>query len=456
MKTWNELTKLFSLALMILSAFVITSCEQDDPDNLIDGDKPSSKDPAQKTAYVDLGLPSGTLWATCNIGADNPEDYGLYFAWGEITGYTDNPNDGRSFDYASYEWCNGTYNTLIKYCTRSYFGTVDNNTELDPADDAATVNWGADWQMPSKAQIEELISSDNTTTSWTTQGGIYGRLITSKTNSNTLFLPAAGYRHDSDLYSAGSSGYYGSRSLRTDEPSRAYRLGFSSDGIGLSNAGRRCFGLSVRPVRVQKASTHAYVDLGLPSGTLWATCNIGADQPEDYGDYFAWGETTGYKSGKTTFDWSTYKYCNDTSATMTKYCTDRRYGTFDNKTELDPADDAATVNWGADWQIPSLAQLQELRNSDNTTTTWTTQEGVYGRLITSKKNGNSVFLPAAGVRYDSDLYGAGSYGYCWSRSLYTDRPSSACYLDFNSGNVSWSYLSRYYGQSVRPVRVQNN
>jgi len=202
---------------------------------------------------------------------------------------------------------------------------------------------------------------------------------------------------------------------------------------------------------------HAYVDLGLPSGTLWATCNIGADKPEDYGDYFAWGETTGYNSGKTNFNWSTYKYSKGSRTTLTKYCTSSGCGTVDNKTELEAADDAATVNWDADWQMPSLAQIQELFYSGKTTTTWTTQGGVYGRLITSNKNGNTLFLPAAGARYDSGLRDASLLCYYWSRSLfmgdYEDAPDDLCYY---SVIVGWYDDGRIYGRSVRPVRVQNN
>lgn len=199
---------------------------------------------------------------------------------------------------------------------------------------------------------------------------------------------------------------------------------------------------------------HDYVDLGLPSGTLWATCNVGASKPEEYGDYFAWGETIGYNGGKTTFNWSTYKYCKGSKTTMTKYCTDSDYGTVDNKTELDPSDDAATVNWGSNWQMPSQAQLQELINSSYTTTTWTTQNGVYGIKITSKNSGNSIFLPAAGHRFDASLGGTGSSGYYWSRSLgSTVFPKWGCQLNFYSGYV-YTLDDRYYGQSVRPVRVQ--
>ena len=200
----------------------------------------------------------------------------------------------------------------------------------------------------------------------------------------------------------------------------------------------------------ENKDTHEYVDLGLPSGTLWATCNVGASKPEEYGDYFAWGET----KPKTTYNWSTYKYCEGSYYTMTKYCTDSDYGTVDNKTELEPSDDAATVNWGSEWQMPSDEQFEELINSSYTTKTWTTMNGKYGRKITSKSNGNSIFLPAPGFRGNTGLLDAGSYGYYWSRSLNTSS-SGACYLYFYSSFIGTIGNYRYEGQSVRPVRVKN-
>ncbi len=189
---------------------------------------------------------------------------------------------------------------------------------------------------------------------------------------------------------------------------------------------------------------HLYVDLGLPSGLLWATCNIGADSPEDYGDYFAWGET----EIKSTYNWSTYKWCNGSSNTLTKYNTDSDYGTVDNKTVLDPEDDAARANLGGDWRMPTEAELRELE--DKCTWTWATQGGKNGYRVTGP-NGKSIFLPAAGYYHNGSLNYAGSLGYYWSSSLYTDYPYNAYNLNFNSGAVLMYYYSRYYGQSVRPV-----
>ena len=192
---------------------------------------------------------------------------------------------------------------------------------------------------------------------------------------------------------------------------------------------------------------HEYVDLGL--SVKWATCNVGATKPEEYGDYFAWGET----QPKSTYDWSTYKYCNGSYNTLTKYNNSSSYGTVDNKTTLDLSDDAARANWGGSWRMPTDAELTELR--EQCTWTWTTQNGVYGYKVTSKKSGytnKSIFLPAAGYRRGSSLDYAGSNGYCWSSSLNTDYPNGAWNVYFNSDYVdSRDSYSRYYGFSVRPV-----
>ena len=192
---------------------------------------------------------------------------------------------------------------------------------------------------------------------------------------------------------------------------------------------------------------HEYVDLGLPSGIKWATCNVGANSPEDYGDYFAWGET----EPKDYYYWSTYKYCNGPYDIMTKYFTDSDYGTVDNKTTLELTDDAAHVNWGGNWRMPTKAEQDELRNTDNCTWEWTTLNGVEGYKVISKKNGNSIFLPAAGRRDYDGLIGAGNVGHYWSSSLDADRSCNAYKLYFSSSIVDWRVNNRYSGYSVRPV-----
>ncbi|MDO4190751.1 MAG: hypothetical protein Q4D14_03565 [Bacteroidales bacterium] len=183
------------------------------------------------------------------------------------------------------------------------------------------------------------------------------------------------------------------------------------------------------------------VDLGL--SVKWATCNVGASSPEDYGDYFAWGET----STKSTYDWESYKYCNG-KPYMTKYCTDSNYGTVDNRKKLEPSDDVAHVKWGGDWRMPTAEECEELK--DKCKWEWKQRNGVNGYKVTGP-NGNSIFLPAAGCRSDGSLYNVGSDGNYWSSSLYSSGCGYAWDLWFDSSNVDVDDVDRGNGQSVRPV-----
>ena len=184
------------------------------------------------------------------------------------------------------------------------------------------------------------------------------------------------------------------------------------------------------------SKTHEWVDLGL--SVKWATCNVGATKHEEYGDYYAWGETT----TKSSYSYDNYKWSNDGCDTFTKYNTS-------SETVLDLADDAARANWGGAWRMPTDAEWTELR--ENCTWTWNIKNGVNGYEVKSKTNGNSIFLPAAGVRYDVDLYDAGYHGNYWSSSLGTDNPDFAWYVGFGSDDVGRSYYNRCCGLSVRPV-----
>ena len=190
------------------------------------------------------------------------------------------------------------------------------------------------------------------------------------------------------------------------------------------------------------------VDLGLPSGTKWASCNVGATAPEEHGGYYAWGET----EEKSVYPFETYKYCNGSYDTMTKYCTSSSYGIVDNKTILEPCDDVATVKWGGAWRMPTFDEFKELE--DKCTWEWTTLNGVYGYQVTGP-NGNSIFLPAAGDRYDSEVYKC-SLGYYWSSTLGSGDCSHAICLYFKSDDdyVVWIYDYRYYGRTVRPVSAK--
>jgi uncharacterized repeat protein (TIGR02543 family) len=486
-----------------------------------------------KYGYVDLGLPSGLLWATCNIGAEKPEDYGDYFAWGMVE-----PEGKREGDLEN---------------------VTSNHLEL--INDAARYNWGGKWRIPSDTEINELI--DECEWTWTTLNGIVGYEVKGP-NGNTIFLPAAG----SDTYGKGEMGYYRGNLRRgqtftilfsekqisafvemhfdegysirpvcnkTDEnftlsfdansgegsmesisleygeykflPLPSFtKEGYVSvswnteaDGSGTAYTNKSQISLTENTtlyaiweesvsisfdanggsntmlpmyIPINKESTlvsnvfkkegftfmswntkadgtgivyvdkstitstenitlyaqwnqstyhngYEYVDLGL--SVKWATCNVGADSPYEYGDYYAWGEV----ETKSTFIPSDYNSTN-------------------NSTVLSLSYDAANANWGGEWRTPSVTEYRELMNSDNCTWVWTDK----GCVVISKKNGNSIFLPASGYRY-SRLLHAGVLGLYWSNS--SSGGSFANHMHIQSGYTSIGESGYYSGLTVRPV-----
>lgn len=483
--------------------------------------------------YVDLGLPSGTLWATRNIGANSPEESGDYFAWGET-------EPKEEYYMSNYKWYDYDNERFTKYCTDSEYGMIDDK-ELEPRDDAAWANWGPSWRMPSLEQLREL--KEKCSWEWLERNGTSGYLVTGP-NGNTIFLPAAG---EASFPNAEGEGDYWSRTLGpSSDPSKAFSLSFNSLWI-LPDQAKRGNGYPVRAVRmslehfyieqqsldfvasvgdtctslltivnctnfpltvmgsadepfcfnwrgglVSSATFDVYgklyvmlaisfiattpgqynskvtfrsalngtvievpvsayvfpdvnpqqdaVDLGLPSGTLWATCNVGASSPEESGDAFAWGETEPVREYDWNNPWSNYKWCNGSSDMLTKYCTNSTYGTVDNLTELEPEDDAAWANWGPMWRMPSEAQFDELE--ENCTWKWSTKNGVEGRLITGP-NGNSIFLPAT----EENAY--------WSRELNTALPFYAFGRDFDLQDAKWCRMwsPRVDGCYVRAVQM---
>lgn len=500
---------------------------------------------AQTQLYVDLGLPSGTLWAKRNVGADSPEGNGNFFAWGEI-------RQKEKYSWSTYLWCNGTSKELKKYCTTGDYGTVDNKIELDPEDDAAYVNWGESWRMPTYDQFEELRT--HCMWKWTQQNGVKGCLVTGP-NGNTMFLPAAGDRSDASYYSG--AGFYWTRTLDSGNPSHAYNLFFGSSEVSWYYYTRER-GLSVRPVSASRAGFYidkqsvdfglvpveatctdtltlvnrtmkditvtatvekpfsliqgeecdssltfvvpsrtsipltvifndttpgqfnsniiiqkpaydegqfvipvhllAYaepsaqqesVDLGLPSHTLWASCNVGANSPEEYGNFYAWGET----APKSNYGWSTYKWANGRFNALTKYVTNGSYGyRRDNISELELADDAARAYMGSPWRIPTPDQISELKGK--CTWLWTTMNDVNGYLVIGP-NCNTIFLPAAGYKDYSTHKHAGTNGYYWSNKINIIRPCEASFMSFNSPDGPYSSTlydsGRSTGLTVRAV-----
>ena len=191
---------------------------------------------------------------------------------------------------------------------------------------------------------------------------------------------------------------------------------------------------------------YGYVDLGLPSKTLWATMNVGASKPSDYGLYFQWGSVRGFTKGQIgrdkAFSWPTYKWSIDgIDSNFSKYNT--------AGDTLDLEDDAANIHMGGDWHMPTPTQIRELINE--TDNTWTTQDGVNGRLFTSKNNGKSIFIPAAGYASGGSLYDSGDEADVWSSTLRASNVDYGRYLSFDSYNVNFLISYRCYGFSVRGV-----
>ncbi len=389
--------------------------------------------------YVDLGL--SVKWATCNVGANTPEEYGNYYAWGETS------------PKSSYDEDN------CKTWKRS-MGDIGG----DPEYDAARANWGSNWRLPTDPEFEELIN--NCDSEWTTQNGVAGMRFTSKRNGNNIFFPAAGWCYcDSPTDDAGEEGEYWSSTAFEFDTEVACGLNFSSEDGAATLVNDRFEGRCVRPVfaaksapakakaaEAPKAGTirteemfqrtvdpvlgthigHEWVDLGL--SVKWATCNVGANTPEEYGNYYAWGET----SPKSSYD-------EDNCKTLAKF------KILGISIGCKPFDDAARANRGGNWRLPTMAECDELVN--NCDYEWTTQNGVAGMRFTSKRNGNNIFFPAAGWRcWDSPTADAGKEGVYWSSTPDEDEADIACSLYFNSGgSAETMYCSRFNGRSVRPV-----
>lgn len=436
---------------------------------------------------VDLGLPSGVLWANCNVGASAPQDHGGYYAWGEIE-----EKDSYTED-----------NYLVA-------GKIVGDFSGDPAFDVARAEWGDDWRMPKDADFQELV--ENCTICWTILDGVQGFEFTGP-NGNKIFLPAAGTRYDvySPDYSYGD--YWSSTYVAYESYASKLNLHDNSAGLVYDNS---CIGRSVRPVSNTASVAHytvsvsgeangtvsivgtdeasltasvgnvftfvatpnsgykfvgwyvgdgetlvstnplytftvasdvslvakfalsqasatpvcESVDLGLPSGLLWATCNVGASSPEEYGGYYAWGETT----EKGDYTKSTYNVSTKEKGYIAG-----------NSTY-----DVARSKWGGDWHIPTKMDFQELAAF----CTWnlTTLNGVNGYEVTGP-NGNSIFLPATGSRVGTVLINEGYVGQYWCSTPYNT--ANAYGFDCTGDNFITGVNSCFRGRNVRPVCESN-
>ncbi|MCD8302852.1 MAG: DUF1566 domain-containing protein [Prevotellaceae bacterium] len=458
----NNLFRVLALAAIATASFTLFSCSSDDDDdnkpeeNITTGnddkadenvseeendntnDTSTEEEISSQTGthngheYVDLGI--SVKWATCNVGASSPSEFGDYFAWGETS------------TKATF-----TIDNSVTY--GKSFGDISGN----PSYDAARAKWGGSWRMPTADEIEELAGKCK----WTWGIIIDGRKGCKVTgpNGNSLFIPAAGYCSGANLSADGEDGYYWSSTSNYDQ-NYARVITFYKNGVSTNGGCPLYDGLSVRAViddDVEDTSSdeekqndettddssdenntltgiyngHDYVDLGL--SVKWATCNVGASSASDYGNYYAWGETS-TKSSYTSSNCATY------GVSMGDISGDENY-------------DTARANWGGTWRMPTSSEMAELEK--NCTTVWTTMDGVKGYKVTGP-NGNSIFLPAAGYRNGTTLKYAGSYGFYWTSSPGGKNTEYAwkyaITLFSNSSDFYNGYwFGRYDGVPVRPV-----
>jgi len=401
----------------------------------------SSEEPECPVAEaVDLGLPSGTKWASWNVGATKPEDYGGYYSWGET-------EEKEVYDWTNYQFSDGAYYHQSYY---EHIGDDIDGTEYD----VATVKWGGSWRMPSVDQYNEL--RNNCTMTWTQQNEVNGLLITGP-NGASIFMPAGGVKWDY-LGHEGESGNYWTSTLHSvsDETTtyihQAYIFQFTSSGFVRADYPiLRNYGATVRAVicpeqESQECPVAEAIDLGLPSGTKWASWNIGATKPEEFGGYYAWGET----ETKDVYNHDTYIYASrideDGDGQYEGGYVIQDIGTNIAGTQYD----VAHVKWGDSWRMPSYYQFDELMK--HCTWTWTTKNGVEGHLVTGP-NGKAIFLPAAGQLYnDGYIMSPGTYGFYWSSTFYpTWGIGNAYILEIISSYPSFCGGSAVLGQSVRAV-----
>ena len=345
------------------------------------------------------------------------------------------------YDWKSYQWCDGTYDTPNKYRVYSYNGGFwDGKSILDPEDDAAYMALGSYWRMPTWDDFKELVrfcSMERIQVD-----GIYGYLMTGP-NGNSIFLPAAGNWIGTTHNNVWSRRAFYWTSF-SDYEDRAYCL--DSGDSSLFWHWYRCHGYTIRPVYDDSVLyTPEAIDLGL--SVPWASFNLGAMKPEGYGDYYAWGET----DTKGDFVWPTYQWSEGDDHLLTKYCTEASFGLngfTDGKTVLELEDDIAHISLGGKWRMPTKSELDELMKL--CTWKWVTVNGINGYEVRSSVNGNSVFLPAAGRKEYTSVEGLDSYGWYWSSTCGGYYYSSSFVFN-NSSVVRVDDWTRFNGIPIRPV-----
>ena len=360
-----------------------------------------------KVEYVDLGLPSGNLWATCNLGASSPEAYGDYYAWGEV-------EPKQEYTYPNHKW----YKEGAPSLGFTKYNNEDGKLTLEDEDDAVIQKLGNGWRTPTLADFRELTNQKLTTIKKTTLNGVAGYQITSKKNKKSIFIPCAGFKQDKPKTREISSSEEVAicmTNLRCIDYKvfNAWSFAFQDDRIGRYGK-RRPDGISVRPVKGPGVPVpNNCVDLGLDSGLLWAKCNMGTTDPTQPGDYYAWGETS---PNKKEYYSSNYKHFKIESHEIKVI----KYNEKDGKEVLELEDDAANAYLGVGYRIPTQKDWEELLEDCKWEAVTTTlpeiidpsqRKGIVRWKVTGP-NGNSIVLPMTsgfkadgwGVQPDYDIY----------------------------------------------------
>lgn len=416
-----------------------------------------------KVEYVDLGLPSGNLWAKCNLGASSPEAYGDYYAWGEV-------EPKQEYTKSNHKW----YKEGAPSQGFTKYNNEDGKLTLEDEDDAVIQKLGNGWRTPTLADFRELTNQKYTTIEKTTLNGVAGYQITSKKNKKSIFIPCAGFKNSEKPQT---------RAISDDEEVavcmtnlrridnmvyNAWTFAFQNDRIGRYGK-RRPDGISIRPVKGPGVPVpNNCVDLGLTSGLLWAKCNLGTTDPTQLGDYYAWGET----STKKKYYSDNYKHFKiDGGIKVLKY------NEKDGKTVLDLNDDAARANIGAGYRIPTKEDWEELLEDckwEAVTTTLSeiidpSQTKVIARWKVTGPSGNSIVLPMTsgfrgdgwGVQPDNDTYYTTANLYPADELSDKDKYQKAVALTWpmfaketSSGGIkepSFKSIYRDFGVVIRPV-----
>ena len=416
-----------------------------------------------KVEYVDLGLPSGNLWARCNLGASSPEAYGDYYAWGEV-------EPKQEYTKSNHKW----YKEGAPSQGFTKYNNEDGKLTLEDEDDAVIQKLGNGWRTPTLADFRELTNQKYTTIEKTTLNGVAGYQITSKKNKKSIFIPCAGFKNSEKpqtrFISDDEEVAVCMTNLRRIDNMvyNAWTFAFQNDRIGRYGK-RRPDGISIRPVKGPGVPVpNNCVDLGLASGLLWAKCNLGTTDPTQLGDYYAWGET----STKKKYYSDNYKHFKiDGGIKVLKY------NEKDGKTVLDLNDDAARANIGAGYRIPTKEDWEELLEDckwEAVTTTLSeiidpSQTKVIARWKVTGPSGNSIVLPMTsgfrgdgwGVQPDNDTYYTTANLYPADELSDKDKYQKAVALTWpmfaketSSGGIkepSFKSIYRDFGVVIRPV-----